>query len=126
MLSNKHKYTLLRVSRLLLAPLYSLLALFVKKNENIIITASLNMEFSDNAKALFDMLNHREEFKVRVYFVINDEQKRQELNRKYPGKFISNLSFKDAFFMLKSLYRFCTSMDMLLSALFHDLVSKYF
>src|SRR5690554_4672806 len=118
MLSNKHKYTLLRVSRLLLAPLYSLLALFVKKNENIIITASLNMEFSDNAKALFDMLNHREEFKDRVYFVINDEQKRQELNRKYPGKFISNLSFKEAFFILKARYWFCSAMELPLATFF--------
>src|SRR5690554_6694827 len=118
MLSNKHKYTLLRVSRLLLAPLYSLLALFVKKNENIIITASLNMEFSDNAKALFDMLNHREEFKDRVYFVINDEQKRQELNRKYPGKFISNLSFKEAIFILKARYWFCSAMELPLATLF--------
>lgn len=118
MLSNKHKYTLLRVSRLLLAPLYSLLALFVKKNENVIITASLNMEFSDNAKALFDMLNHREEFKDRVYFVINDEQKRQEFNRKYPGKFISNLSFKEAFFILKARYWFCSAMELPLATFF--------
>lgn len=118
MLSNKHKYTLLRVSRLLLAPLYSLLALFIKKNNNIVITASLNMEFSDNAKALFDMLNHREEFKDRVYFVINDEQKRQELNRKYPGKFISNLSFKEAFFILKARYWFCSAMELPLATFF--------
>lgn len=118
MLSNKHKYTLLRVSRLLLAPLYSLLALFVKKNENIIITASLNMEFSDNAKALFDMLNHREEFKDRVYFVINDEQKRQELNRKYPGKFISNLSFEEALFILKAQYWFCSAMELPLATFY--------
>lgn len=118
MISNKHKYTLLRVSRLLLAPLYSFLALFIKKNENIIITASLNMEFSDNAKALFDMLNYREEFKDRVYFVINDEQKRQELNRKYPGKFISNLSFKEAFFILKARYWFCSAMELPLATFF--------
>ncbi len=63
MLSNKHRYTLLRASRILLAPFYSLLALFVKKNNNIVITASLNMEFSDNASALFEQLIRREEYK---------------------------------------------------------------
>lgn len=118
MLSNKHKYTLLRASRLLLAPLYSLLALFVRKNDNIIITASLNMEFSDNAKALFDMLAAKGEFKDRVYFVINDEEKRQQLNTLYPGHFISNLSFKEAFFILKARYWFCSAMELPLATFF--------
>lgn len=118
MLSNKHKYTLLRVSRLLLAPFYSLLALFVRKNNNIIITASLNAEFSDNAKALFEMLVRSERFQDRVYFVINDEEKRAALNKEYPGLFISNLSFADALFILKARYWFCSAMELPLATFF--------
>lgn len=118
MLSNKHKYTLLRVSRLLLAPFYSLLALFVRKNNNIIITASLNAEFSDNAKALFEMLVRNERFQDRVYFVINDEEKRAALNKEYPGIFISNLSFADALFILKARYWFCSAMELPLATFF--------
>lgn len=112
MSSNKHRYTLLRISRLLLAPIYSLLAVFIKKNNNIVITASLNMEFSDNARALFEELVQLDEYKQRVYFVINDEQKRQALNLQYPGRFISNLSFKDAAFILKAKYWFFSAMEL--------------
>lgn len=118
MLSNKHKYTLLRATRLLLAPVYSLLALFVRKNNNIVITASLNMEFSDNAKALFEMLVRSERFQDRVYFVINDEEKRAALNKEYPGLFISNLSFADALFILKARYWFCSAMELPLATFF--------
>lgn len=118
MLSNKHKYTLLRASRLLLAPVYSLLALFVRKNNNIVITASLNMEFSDNAKALFEMLVRNDRFQGRIFFVINDEQKRAALNKEYPGRFISNLSFADALFILKARYWFCSAMELPLATFF--------
>lgn len=118
MLSNKHRYTLLRASRILLAPFYSLLALFLKKNDNIIITGSLNMEFSDNAKALFDLLVADHDFKNRVYYVINDKKKRNALNEIYPGKFISNLSIKEAFFVLKSRYWFCSAMELPLTSFF--------
>src|SRR5690554_185113 len=118
MLSNKHKYTFLRVCRLLLSPFYSLLSFFVQKNNNVIITASLNMEFSDNAKALFEMLIAREEFKDRLYFVINDEDKRRQLNEVYPGRFISNLSFRDALIILKARYWFCSAMELPLAVFF--------
>lgn len=118
MLSNKHKYTLLRVSRLLLAPLYSLLALFVKKNENIIITSILNLEYSDNAKALFEILIKYPDFKNRAFFVINDKQKREELNRQYPGHFISNKGIKNICLILKSHYWFCSAMELPLPTLF--------
>lgn len=118
MFGNKHKYTFLRVSRILLAPFYSLLSFFVRKNENIIITGSLNMEFSDNAKALFEMLVSRKEFEGRLYFVVNDDGKRRYLNSVYPGRFISNLSFKEAFFILRARYWFCSAMELPLAVFF--------
>src|SRR5690625_3057421 len=115
---NKHKYTLLRISRLLLSPIYSLLSLFIRKNDNIVITAALHQEYSDNAKALFDMLINSDQFKDRVFFVINDKKNRQQLNKLYPGRFISNLSFKEAFFILKARYWFCSAMELPLATLF--------
>lgn len=118
MLNNKHKYTLLRASRLLLAPIYSLLSLFVIKNNNIVITASHNKDFSDNAKALFEMLIQKKEFKDKVFFVINDEQKRKQLNKVYPGRFVGNVSFKEAIFILKARYWFCSAMELPLATFF--------
>src|SRR5690554_4014783 len=112
MLSNKHRYTMLRLSRLALAPIYSVLSFFLKKNDNIVITASYNNEYSDNAKALFELLVLQPKYKERVYFVINDDDKRQALNKLYPGHFISNLSFKDVLFILKARFWFCSAMEL--------------
>ncbi|MDS0900465.1 CDP-glycerol glycerophosphotransferase family protein [Morganella morganii] len=118
MLGNKNKYTLLRVFYVFLSPFYSLLSLFVRKNNNIIITGSLNQEYSDNAKALFEILINEDKFNDKVYFVINDKYKRHQFNKIYPGRFISNLSFKNAFFILKARYWFCSAMELPLAVFF--------
>ena len=76
------------------------------------------MEFSDNAKTLFEMLVLKDEFKDRVFFVINDEDKREQLNTVYPGRFISNLSFNEAFFILRARYWFCSAMELPLATIF--------
>lgn len=112
MLSNKHKYTLLRISRLLLSPFYTLLSFFLKQNNNIVVTAQFNEEYSDNAKALFEILAEHADFKDRVYFVINDSVKREHLNSRYPNKFISNSNFKDALFILRARYWFCSALEL--------------
>src|SRR5690554_3094835 len=112
MLSNKHKYTLLRISRLLLSPFYTLLSFFLKQNNNIVVTAQFNEEYSDNAKALFEILAEHADFKDRVYFVINDSVKREHLNSRYPNKFISSSNFKDALFILRARYWFCSALEL--------------
>lgn len=124
LLSNKYRYALLRACRLLRAPVYSLLSLFVNKNENIIITASFNMEFSDNARALFEELIGRDEYRERVFFVMNDEVKREDLNRQYPGCFISNSGFRNALFILRAKYWFCSAMELPLATFFQRRVRK--
>lgn len=116
MKNNKHKYTSLRFSRLILAPFSTFLSFFIKKNKNIIITASYNTEYSDNSKALFEMLIKKEEYKKRVFFVINNEAKRDELNEIYPGKFISNFGLKNKIFILKARFWFCSSMELPLAS----------
>lgn len=117
-MNNKHRYTLLRISRVLLAPFYSILSLFLKKNGNVIITASLNNEFSDNAKALFEYLIVHDQYQDRVYFVLNDDKKRADLNILYPGKFISNTNMKDALFILRAKYWYCSAMELPLAVFF--------
>lgn len=117
-LSNKHRYTLLRLSRILLAPFFTLISLLLRKNQNIVITASYNNEFSDNAKALFEILIQHDDFKERVYFVLNDVRLRQQLNRQYPGRFISNQTFKEAIFVLRARYWFCSAMELPLGTFF--------
>lgn len=123
-MNNKNKYTLLRLSRILFSPFYTIISFFIKKNNNIIITASLNNEFSDNARALFEILVEREEYKSRVYFVINDKKKREELNLLYPGKFISNSTFKEAVFILRAGYWFSSAMELPLGAFFQAYVRQ--
>lgn len=118
MFGNKHRYTFLRVSRLLFAPVYTLISFFLKKNDNIIVTASFNTEYSDNAKALFEMLVEMEDYKNRVYFVINDSTRRRQLNSLYPGKFISNTSMRNGLFILRANYWFCSGMELPLAAFF--------
>lgn len=117
-LSNKHRYTLLRISYLLLTPFYSLLAIFLKKNNNIIITGSLNREFSDNARALFENLIQYNNYKERVFFVINDAEKREALNQQYPDCFISNTNLREALFILRARYWFCSAMELPLATFF--------
>ena len=117
-LSNKHRYTISRFNRLLLAPVYSFISLLLKKNNCVIITGSLNNEYSDNAKALFEMLIEDQVYCNRVYFVINDKKKRLVLNSIYPGRFISNLTFKEKIFILKARFWFCSAMELPLTTFF--------
>lgn len=111
-LPNKHKYSIQRAIQLILSPLFSIISLFLKKREIIIFTSSLNNEFSDNSRALFEYLYKNPQYKDRLFFVLNDPQKREFYNQRYPNKFISNLSLKNILFILSAKYWFCTSLEL--------------
>lgn len=111
-LSNKHKYSLQRGLQLSLAPAYTLVSIFLEKNDNIVLTASLNNEFNDNSRALFEALYSSDEYKDRVFFVLNDYEKRKNLNQKYPNKFISNLKLSDVIFTLRAKYWVCSALEL--------------
>lgn len=76
------------------------------------------MEYSDNARALFETLSEHEEYRERVYYVINDEEKRKELNEQFPFRMISNDKFRDVLFILRSRYWFCSAMELPIATFF--------
>ncbi|MCH8492465.1 MAG: CDP-glycerol glycerophosphotransferase family protein [Idiomarina sp.] len=114
----KHKHSLLRGSLFLLSPLFTLISFFLKKNDAVVLTSSLNKEFSDNTRALFEALYARPEFRNRVYFVLNDTEKAALLNQQYPGRFLNNTSFKNILFILRAKYWFSSALEMPAPALF--------
>lgn len=125
-LSNKHKYSLQRGIQVVLAPIYSLLGLLIKKNNFIILTASLNNEFTDNCRALFEVFYELPEYRQRIYFVINDKQKRKKLNQDYPGRFINNTSPKNILLILKAKYWVCSALELPLPGLFQRFQRKVY
>src|SRR5690625_5740765 len=115
-LKNKHKYTLQRLLQILMAPAYSVISFLIRKEDNIVITGSLNKEFSDNARSLFELLIKDAKFSKRIYFVINDNKKRHSLNSIYPGKFITNFKIKHIILVLRARYWFSSAMELPLTA----------
>lgn len=112
MIRNKHRYTILRATQFLLAPFFTIISVFLRKNNNIILTSSLNKEFSDNSKAMFETLIRIDEFADRVYFVLNDAVLAENLNKLYSGRFISNTNLTNCIFILRAKYWFCASLEM--------------
>ena len=71
-------------------------------NKKIIITSTHNSSFNFNSKYLFEYLINSNDWKgYEIFYVINDGDKRKELNNRY-GKdyFIESKSFFGAFFCL--------------------------
>lgn len=122
MLNNRHKYTMLRIIILFLSPVYTVLSFIIKKNDVVILTSSHNMEFSDNSKALFEALIEKAFLKNKIYFVINDEVKREQLNKLYPGCFIGNKKLKHFKIILSAKYWFASALEMPAPGFFN----KYF
>lgn len=119
MLSNKHRYTLYRLLKFLLSLPLTLLAPFFVKKPYIILTSALNKVFEDNSQALFEALYTDERFKDNVYFVLNDKEKRAQLNQIYPGKFISNTSWKNIKLILSAQYWCASSLELPAPGLFN-------
>lgn len=114
LISNKHKYTILRVTELIKGYLFWFLSFFIKKNDNIVIINSiLNKDFTDNSKALFEYLVKKEE--IKTYFIINDDKLREKLSLIYPNRIITNKKIKDIFLILKAKTWFCSTMELPLS-----------
>ncbi len=126
MISNKHRYTILRATQFLLAPFFTIISVFLKKNNNIILTSSLNKEFSDNSKALFEMLVRLDEFADRVYFVLNNAALAEKLNKKYSGRFISNTGLTNCIFILRARYWFCASLEMPAPSFFQRFIRQVY
>ena len=99
---NKNRYTLMRGLKLVWGVFVTLLAVFVPRQDRIVITASHNTSFNDNARAMFIALYNRYEWRHKVFFVLNDSQRVAELNQIYPGRFLTNTSLSNLLLILSA------------------------
>lgn len=107
-MQNKHRYSLFRLVNLLLGIPLTVVALFITRKPLIVLTSALNQTYNDNSRALFEALYGLPAFKDRVYFVHNNKYKREQLNKIYPGCFISNRSWRGLCIILSAKY-WCSS-----------------
>lgn len=100
-MSNVSKYNKSRLKLLLKGFIPSLLTLFFKRDNNLVIFNSFhNVQFSDNSKFLFlHMKSHTNKI---VKYVINDDFLRNELTQKMGDFFIETNSLKGMFYALKA------------------------
>lgn len=91
-MNNKNRYNVARGLKLLWGLLATVLAIFIRRRDLIVLTASHNTSFSDNARAMFLALYELPQYREKVYFVINDRKRMDALNRQYPGRFLANTS----------------------------------
>ncbi|MGQ7247151.1 CDP-glycerol glycerophosphotransferase family protein [Halomonas sp. V046] len=90
----------------------------MKKKDVVVLTSSLNCEFSDNSRALFQYLYERTEYAGSVYFVLNDKELREKWEAVYPGCFISSFKLADAILILRAKYWFCSALELPIPGLF--------
>lgn len=101
-MSNKNRYNVARGLKLLAGVFLTALAVFIPRRDLIAITASHNNSFNDNARAMFLALYARPEFREKVYFVINDRKRVEELNQRYPGRFLTNTNLANLHLILSA------------------------
>ncbi|HCR3335950.1 TPA: CDP-glycerol glycerophosphotransferase family protein [Morganella morganii] len=116
--SPKNKYLILRVSHFLKGFLYSLYYSFIntKREKIIIFNSSCNQDFTWNSKSLF--LNGNDKFRslgYKLYFIVNDDEKRKDLTERYGDYFIDNydkrnvrLIYSSAIWILSTLETPCS------------------
>jgi CDP-glycerol glycerophosphotransferase len=109
---NKNVYFWNRLSLYLFSVVLTIISFLVKKdNKRIIFNSFLNQRFSSNSKYLF--LYFIENIKsYNSYFVINNEQLRNKLNRTIGNYFIETKSLLGKMFVLKASIWFISSLDL--------------
>lgn len=117
-LSNRHKYTAKRFFSFSLSPIVFFLSYLFRKKDIAIFSSSLNNEFSDNSRALFEHLYNDVDNTTEIFFVMNDAVQRHSLNKVYPGRFITNYKPKDILTIIKAKYWFCSAMELPLQSFF--------
>ncbi|WP_419239782.1 bifunctional glycosyltransferase/CDP-glycerol:glycerophosphate glycerophosphotransferase [Photobacterium leiognathi] len=77
----------------------------------IIINSTVNKNFNFNSKYFFEYLED-EQHEFNVYFIVNNDKVRYELNKKYPGKFITNYLSEDIKTISKAKIWLCSTLDL--------------
>ncbi|NVH47131.1 bifunctional glycosyltransferase/CDP-glycerol:glycerophosphate glycerophosphotransferase [Photobacterium damselae] len=90
-------------------------SLLVKRDQldpnTIIINSTVNKNFNFNSKYFFEYLEN-EQHGFNVYFIVNNDKTRNELNKKYPGKFITNYLSHDIKIISKAKTWLCSTLDL--------------
>ncbi len=97
---NKNRYNKHRLILFLVGIPFSILGLFWKRDKKrIIFNSQNNIQFNQNTKYLFlYFLNYEKKYEIR--FVINDDNLRAELVKKYGDYFIDSMSLKNMLYIL--------------------------
>ncbi|HGT9287761.1 CDP-glycerol glycerophosphotransferase family protein [Enterobacter kobei] len=101
----------------------SFLSLMKKINKKkIIITSTHNVSFNFNSKYIFEYFIESDDWKgYEIYYVINDEKKRKELNKRYKKNyFIESKSFVGAFFCLDAVCWISSTFELPVNSFFRD------
>ncbi|WP_297481042.1 CDP-glycerol glycerophosphotransferase family protein [uncultured Photobacterium sp.] len=92
-----------------------LASLFTKTSKlnkkTIIINSTVNNNFNFNSKYFFEYLESVEH-DFNVYFIVNDDKKRDSLNKIYPGKFITNYLSQDIKTIASAKIWLCSTIDL--------------
>lgn len=118
-INNKNKFLIQRFVDATSGFFLSLFFIVGKRKERIIFNSTVNKDFTFNSKYLF--LNHKNKFEelgFEVKFIINDDKKREHLNRELGDYFISNKGFLQKVYILKAKCWVMSTMDAPVSGLF--------
>lgn len=117
-MTNASKYNKSRLKLLIKGLLPSILTLFGKREQNLIVLNSFhNLQFNDNTKFLFEYLINNEG-SYNVKYVINDDTLREELIKKYGNFFIETNSVKGILYALKAKTWILNALELPVSGVF--------
>ncbi len=122
MVDNQNKYNKQRLSILLDGIPAVLLSLFIpKKKGRIILNSHFNESFDFNSKFLFLYMIEKG---YDAWYVINNDDNRNELIKKYGNHFIETKTFKGKLFALRSRLWFVSAFELPVGGIFLKLGRK--
>jgi CDP-glycerol glycerophosphotransferase (TagB/SpsB family) len=119
--NNKYKFLIGRVAGILLGLPYSILTLFLTRNNRlVIINSTHNLHFNHNSKYLLEYFIENEKLhSLDVLYIVNNDRKRKKLIEKYGPYFIDNKSFKNKLSILQAYFWVTSTLDTPIGGVFY-------
>lgn len=111
------------ISKLIFNSFISLFFCFIRlNNRKVIITSTRNISYNFNSKYLFEYLTRGEgDGFFDVYYVINDDEKRQQLNTSYSTtRFIESKTLSGTLFCLNAKFWVSSTFELPVNSLFRN------
>lgn len=100
--------------------LLTLVSFFIKLDDDIVIITSTNNDnFNFNSKYFFLYIKEKYNDK-KIFFIINDEEKRKRLNTTIGNHFINNKNIKNKYICLKAQYWISSTFELPLISIFSN------